>query len=412
VQQKSTLTPTPLTYEAWKNILADIPMPAGVVDLDAFDRNVALFVRSLKEAGGQQTVRLATKSVRVPALIRRVLDSDPVFRGLMTYCAAEAEFLASEGFDDLLIAYPTVQPADLQIIRRLHEQGTIIRLMIDSVEQARIINAAMAGITRPCELALDIDMSLRLLRGSLHLGVRRSPVRSPADAMAIVREVAKLPSVRLRSAMGYEAQVAGLGDLNPFKKRMAPVARFVRRASRQRVAPFREEFSKEMQREGMPLELFNGGGSGSITYTATEPWLTELTIGSGLLCSHLFSYYSNIRPEPACFFALAVVRSSDAGYVTCQGGGYIASGEPGWDKVPVPHWPVGLKLVSMEGCGEVQTPLIVDARTTLKLGDPVLFRHAKAGELAEHFNTYHLVAGGKVIDEVPTYRGHGKCFLG
>ncbi len=152
MQQKLTLTPAPLTYEAWKNILADIPMPAGVVDLDAFDRNVALFVRSLKEAGGQQTIRLATKSVRVPALIGRVLDSDPVFQGLMTYCAAEADFLASEGFDDLLIAYPTVQPADLQIIRRLHDQGKIIRLMIDSVEQARIINAAMAGITRPCEL--------------------------------------------------------------------------------------------------------------------------------------------------------------------------------------------------------------------------------------------------------------------
>ncbi len=162
----------------------------------------------------------------------------------------------------------------------------------------------------------------------------------------------------------------------------------------------------------MPLELFNGGGSGSINYTATEPWLTELTIGSGLLCSHLFSYFSNIRPEPACFFGLPVVRSSDAGYVTCQGGGYIASGEPGWEKVPVPHLPSGLKLVSMEGCGEVQTPLIVEAGTTLKLGDPVLFRHAKAGELAEHFNTYHLVAGGKIVDEVPTYRGHGKCFLG
>jgi D-serine deaminase-like pyridoxal phosphate-dependent protein len=212
--------------------------------------------------------------------------------------------------------------------------------------------------------------------------------------------------------MGYEAQVAGLGDLNPFKKRMAPIARYVRRASRQRIAPLREEFSKQMKQEGMPLELFNGGGSGSINFTATEPWLTELTIGSGLLCSHLFSYYSNIRPEPACFFALAVVRSSDAGYATCQGGGYIASGEPGWEKVPVPHLPAGLKLVSMEGCGEVQTPLMVDAKTTLHLGDPVLFRHAKAGELAEHFNSYHLIAGGKIVDEVPTYRGQGKCFLG
>ena len=32
--------------------------------------------------------------------------------------------------------------------------------------------------------------------------------------------------------------------------------------------------------------------------------------------------------EPACFFALQATRSSDEGYVTCQGGGYVASGEP------------------------------------------------------------------------------------
>jgi D-serine deaminase-like pyridoxal phosphate-dependent protein len=66
----------------------------------------------------------------------------------------------------------------------------------------------------------------------------------------------------------------------------------------------------------------------------------------------------------------------------------------------------------MEGCGEVQTPLRVPIGVRLNLGDPVLFRHAKAGELAEHFNTYLLIRNGHVVDEVPTYRGAGKCFLG
>jgi D-serine deaminase-like pyridoxal phosphate-dependent protein len=399
-------------YAEWKSILAGVPLPAGLVDLDAFDRNVARFVGALKEAGGKQKIRLATKSVRVPALIRRVLNSDAVFQGLMAYCASEAAFLSDQGFDDLLVAYPSVQASDLAILRDLHERGRTVRLMVDSIEQARQVEQAMAGVSRPFELALDIDMSLRLLSGRLHLGVRRSPVRSVSDAMRVMGEIQKLSSVRCRSAMGYEAQVAGLGDENPFKKKMAPIARMVRKTSRQRIARLRQEFSEAMRTEGMPLELFNGGGSGSINYTATEPWLTELTIGSGLLCSHLFSYFSNIRPEPACFFALPVVRASDVGYVTCQGGGYIASGEPGWDKVPVPYLPEGLKLVGMEGCGEVQTPLMVDRATALGLGDPVLFRHAKAGELAEHFNSYYLVAGGKIVEQVPTYRGMGGCFIG
>jgi D-serine deaminase-like pyridoxal phosphate-dependent protein len=47
----------------------------------------------------------------------------------------------------------------------------------------------------------------------------------------------------------------------------------------------------------------------------------------------------------------------------------------------------------------------------LALGDRVWFRHAKAGELCERFATLHLVRGGEIADEVPTYRGEGQTFL-
>ena len=108
---------------------------------------------------------------------------------------------------------------------------------------------------------------------------------------------------------------------------------------------------------------------------------------------------------------LQVVRASDDGYVTCQGGGYVASGVPGWDKAPVPWWPDGAKLLSTEGVGEVQTPLVVAPGTSIGLGDMVFFRHAKAGELCEHFNHLVLLERGQVVDEVPTYRGQGRSFL-
>src|SRR5678816_3513087 len=90
------------------------------------------------------------------------------------------------------------------------------------------------------------------------------------------------------------------------------------------------------------------------------------------------------------WFALQVSRSSDAGYVTCLGGGYVASGAPGWDKVPKPEFPRGLALLPDEGCGEVQTPLRVSRSEDPALGSRVLFRPAKAGEHAERFNEYLL----------------------
>jgi D-serine deaminase-like pyridoxal phosphate-dependent protein len=140
--------------------------------------------------------------------------------------------------------------------------------------------------------------------------------------------------------------------------------------------------------------------------------LTEVTAGSGFLASHLFDGFRGLDLTPAAYFALEVVRRPTERIVTCHGGGYVASGASGRDRLPVPALPAGLRLLSLEGAGEVQTPLELPRGRTLRLGDPVFFRHAKAGELAEHFTEYLLVRGSRLEGRVPTYRGLGKCFLG
>ena len=80
-------------------------------------------------------------------------------------------------------------------------------------------------------------------------------------------------------------------------------------------------------------------------------------------------------------------------------------------RLPSPWLPSGLRLDGDEGAGEVQTPLLGAAADALAVGDRVYFRHAKAGELCEHFASVHLLQGGRVVDELPTYRGEGRCFL-
>nr|MBP6323876.1 amino acid deaminase/aldolase [Chitinophagales bacterium] len=91
--------------------------------------------------------------------------------------------------------------------------------------------------------------------------------------------------------------------------------------------------------------------------------------------------------------------------------GYIASGTVGIDKQPKPYLPEGIQLTANEGTGEVQTPFEYSGSEKINLGDTILFRHSKAGELCERFNELHLISDGKIIEKVPTYRGDGKCFL-
>jgi D-serine deaminase-like pyridoxal phosphate-dependent protein len=93
--------------------------------------------------------------------------------------------------------------------------------------------------------------------------------------------------------------------------------------------------------------------------------------------------------------------------VTVAGGGFVASGAAGTDRLPLPWAPPGLRLTALEGAGEVQTPLVGPGAGSLAVGDWVWFRHAKAGELAEHTDVVHLVRGATVVETVPTYRGLG-----
>ena len=399
--------------DVWKEILRKEKLPAVLVDLVAFDRNAraaAEMVRAGAKGQSRQTIRLATKSVRVPGLIQRVLASDPIFKGLMCFSALEAKALATAGIDDFLIAYPTFQSADLGALKELHLAGKKVRLVVDSIDGLRRVSEFMGTLPKPFSLVLDVDMSLRFF-GFIHLGVRRSPVRSVEQVLSIFENAKKFSNLKLCGVMGYEAQVAGLPDRNPFKKLITPVVHWVRKRSVVKIARKRAKIYKLLQEKGYALEIFNGGGTGSLNFSVQEPWLTEVTMGSGLLQSHLFDYYSNIRFEPACFFALQMVRRSDPGYLTCQGGGYIASGEPGWDRLPIPVGPGDFRLVTAEGCGEVQTPLQGRAAQSLDLGDPVFFRHAKAGELAERFNEYLLVGADLTVERAQTYRGLGWSFF-
>lgn len=394
---------------SWRECLRGERLPAVLVDLDAFDRNVRSIAATVRAAGCLR-IRPATKSVRVPALLKRIAAADPIYQGWMTYSARETLALWRDGLDDFLLAYPTVQPSDLADLRAVHDGGGRVALVVDSTEGLRAASRAMSGVASPFRVVADVDMSLRPLGGAAHLGVRRSPLRSVDDVRRFFALARGVSDVSMVGWMGYDAQLAGLQDANPFQGAMNLAARAVRAASRRSVRARRRELAEALKRDGVRVEIANGGGSGSIDHASREAWLTEVTAGSGFMGPHLFDYFTNVHFEPAFFVALQVVRASDDGYVTCQGGGYVASGVPGWDKAPVPWWPDGAKLLSTEGVGEVQTPLRVATSAQVGIGDAVLLRHAKGGELAERFTEYLLVQEGRVIERAETYRGRGWCF--
>jgi len=411
-------------WERLEAATSALSAPFAVVDLPAFRANADDLVR--RAAG--KPIRVASKSVRCRALLRAVLETDG-FAGILAYTLPEAVWLAEE-FPDVVVGYPTADRAALRALADHPLAATRVTLMVDSVDQLDLIDDAVGLARPPLRICLDLDASLRLAGGRVHLGVRRSPVHSVAQATALARAVIDRPGFTLVGVMSYEAQVAGLGDApdepdegaGPLGKAArasalarARVVRRMQARSMAELARRRAAVVAAVRALAAPaghdgLEFVNGGGTGSVHWTTAEPAVTEIAAGSGLYGPTLFDRYQAFTPAPAALFALPVVRRPAPGIVTAAGGGWIASGPPGPDRVPRPVHPAGLRLVGTEGAGEVQTPLRGPAADDLRLGDRVWFRHAKAGELCEHVNLLHLVEADGSVRAVPTYRGEGQAF--
>ena len=383
---------------------AHLETPLAAVSLEAFAHNA----HDMLDRAAGTTIRVASKSVRIRSLVDAVLALDG-YAGVLAYTLPEALWLA-ETIDDVVVGYPSVDVTAIRELASSPELASRVTLMIDSLDHLDFIDeVAPPGTRENLRLCLEIDMSF-VSRPLGHIGVWRSPVREVGQARRLAEAIARRPGFTLVGIMGYEAQIAGVGNRPRGNPARAVVLDWMQTQSVAELTDRRGAIVDAVGRIS-PLEFVNGGGTGSLESTSADASVTEIAAGSGLLGGHLFDTYSRFRPAPAAAFALSVVRKPTPRMATLLGGGWIASGPPQEDRTPEIVWPQGLELQAREMAGEVQSPLSGAAAAELRIGDRAWLRHTKSGELAEHVAEVAIVSGDEVIAMVPSYRGEGKAFL-
>lgn len=381
----------------------ELERPFAWLDFDALDDNIS----TVHNACGQKNIRIATKSVRSVEILRYLQMNLPNVTGFMTFTAAETIFLLQQHFDNLLIGYPVVEVAAVRQLLLFVKAGKTVTFMVDKREHVRFLAELGQELGVRVQVCIDINVSndFKLL----YFGTKRSSLHSLESLTPFLDYIKNQEFIKVVGAMGYEAQLAGVGNrpVNVVKGKFIEVMQL---QAKKQVTQFRRLAIAHIKAYFPSLHFVNGGGSGSMAYTAQQKEITEITVGSAFYAPALFDQFTHLQLEKAAGFALSVTRKPERNIVVCHGGGYMASGAISADRLPVFYEPTFFSYLSLEGAGEVQTPVKVK-RKTVNIGDTLYFRHAKAGELCERFQELHGIRGDKYVGTYTTYRGDGQCFL-
>ncbi|ATP40529.1 hypothetical protein CSE16_10980 [Solibacillus sp. R5-41] len=390
--------------EKFERVFSEIERPFAWLDLDALEQNIAF----VNEACGQKKIRIATKSIRSAPLLSYISKRINHCAGFMTFTASETFFLLEEGLDEFLIGYPVYEKQSIMLLADWVKKGKSITFMVDAIEQAKLLNTIAKAEGIVFEICIDVNVSTDFQ--VLYFGSKRSPIANFQALNELTDLLQALDSVTVSGVMGYDAQIAGVADQSSqLFGLQTTLIRTLKKQSKKKVTAFRQ-FAVAHVKSLNNVKFVNAGGSGSMQYTAQQQDVTEITVGSAFFAPALFDRYDTLSLVPAVGFALRVTRQFAPNIVVCHGGGYIASGAVGKDRLPSFVEADRFEFLPQEGAGEVQTPVVVK-KGTVNIGDTLYLRHSKAGELCERFQVLHAVKDGKYFGSIQTYRGDGQCFL-
>ena len=169
----------------------NLPTPCILIDAGIARKNMASMAAYAK--GHRLSLRPHTKTHKSTLLAVMQMELGAI--GLTVAKVGEAQVMAAAA-DDLLIAYPIVDPARCAELAQL-ARGRSIRVGIDSHVAADAIGAAAQSADVTIGILVDLDV-----------GHHRTGVQTPADALELAQHIARQPNLRLDGLMFFPGHLS------------------------------------------------------------------------------------------------------------------------------------------------------------------------------------------------------------
>ena len=302
------LTKTPLSEGLLRLVgqpVSAIDTPSLVVDLDAMQRNLSRMVEFARKHDIRW--RPHAKMHKSSALARLQMQAGAV--GVCVQKTAEAEAMAAGGVTDIYISNEVVAPAKLarvaELAHALAQANGQLAIAVDSLEGVRRLANAMddrrqSGPPAVMDVFVEIDV-----------GQGRCGVAPGRLALELALEIRRHPALRFAGLQAYHGRAQHLRTPQARRDAIAQVVQDVL-------------FTRKLiEREGIPVDLVTGAGTGSMVCEAASGVYGELQAGSFLFMDA--DYAANER-DPAqpqfehALFVKAEVMSSGLLHAVCDAG--------------------------------------------------------------------------------------------
>jgi D-serine deaminase-like pyridoxal phosphate-dependent protein len=174
--------------------LAEVETPVAVIDLDRFERNVGR-LQTYADAHGI-ALWPHTKTHKSVDLARRQLALGAA--GLTVAKSGEAEVMAGSGGAHILAHYPPLGREKSARLARVASDECELTIALDGPGPVDDLSAALAAVGATAEILIEIDV-----------GLGRTGVRSPTEAVTLARQVDALPGLSVAGISCYPGHCRG-----------------------------------------------------------------------------------------------------------------------------------------------------------------------------------------------------------
>ena len=277
---------------------AALSTPALVLDLDAFERNIAKMAEHCRRNG--LSLRPHAKTHKSLSVAKAQLAA-----GALGQCCAklgEAETMGEGGVESLIITSPIATSRGIARVMALNEKISDLMLTVDNGDNAKALAAAAKAAGKTLKVLVDLDP-----------GLHRTGVAPGEPALALAKQIHADDNLILRGLQCYAGQVMHIGDFAERREKSLGAMKML--------AETRDAFKTA----GLPCDICSGGGTGSFDIDPEARVLTELQGGSYIFMDKQYSDVKagNGAPVPfetSLFVQMSVISNNTPGLVTVDAG--------------------------------------------------------------------------------------------